>query len=57
MNKNNTINLSQKNENSTDLNEIKIDNLVQSSLSSSLMLTLIWGSIHWSTLRSLSHNT
>ena len=42
MNKNNnTINLSQKNENGTDLNKIKVNNLVQSSLSSSLMLTLI----------------
>jgi len=34
----------------------KVDSLIQSSLLSSLVLTLIQGSIHWSTLRSLSHN-
>jgi len=34
----------------------KVDNPIQSSLLSSLILTLIQGSIHWSTLRSLSHN-
>ena len=30
---------------------------MQSSLSSSLMLILIQGSIHWSALKSLSYNT
>ena len=35
----------------------KINNSVQNSLSSSLVLILIQGPIYWSTLRSLSHNT
>jgi len=35
----------------------KIDNLVQSSLLSSLMLILIQGSSYWLALRSLSCNT
>ena len=34
----------------------KVDNPIQSSLLSSLILTLIQSSIHWSTLKSLSHN-
>jgi len=34
----------------------KVDNSVQSSLLSSLVLILIQGSIYWLTLRSLSHN-
>ena len=34
----------------------KVDNSVWSSLLSSLVLTLIQGSIYWSTLQSLSYN-